>query len=89
MFTSDKNLELNPHHEAVQAFLNKVVQFNARSDTDSEEWKSDKQDLIDIGWIYLEMGYINASGSVLNPLNLTKKLNRISNKNLGLESKAG
>jgi len=56
MFTSDKNLELNPHHEAVQAFLNKVVQFNARSDTDSEEWKSDKQDLIDIGWIYLEMG---------------------------------
>lgn len=35
------------------------------------------------------MAYINASGQVLNVLNLTKKLNRITNKNLGKDAKAG
>lgn len=34
------------------------------------------------------MAYINASGQVLNPNNLTKKLNRISNRNLGVDAKA-
>lgn len=56
---------------------------------ESDEYKNLKQECIDIGWIYLEYAYINASGSVLNPLSLTKKLNRITNRNLGVDAKAG
>lgn len=35
------------------------------------------------------MAQINASGQVLNALSLTKKLNRITNRNLGKDAKAG
>lgn len=55
-FSSDKTLELNPHHEAVQAFLEKVQNLNKLNDQESEEYKDLKQECIDIGWIYLEMG---------------------------------
>lgn len=35
------------------------------------------------------MAYINASGQVLNAISLTKKLNRITNRNLGRDANAG
>lgn len=35
------------------------------------------------------MAYINASGQVLNAISLTKKLNRITNRNLGKDANAG
>lgn len=54
-FSSDKTLELNPHHEAIQAFLEKVKDLNQIEDQESDEYKNTKQDLIDVGWIYLEM----------------------------------
>jgi len=51
MFTSDKNLEFNPHHEAIQALLKKTEQLNDIEDKDSDDYKTQKQDLIDAGWI--------------------------------------
>jgi len=36
MFTSDKNLEFNPHHEAIQALLTKVKQLDDVEDKESE-----------------------------------------------------
>jgi len=85
---ADKTLEINPHHEAMQSFLQKVIDYNALTD-DDEAKKKLKQECIDIGFIYLEMAYINASGQVLNALSLTKKLNRITNRNLGRDANAG
>lgn len=50
MFSSDKTLELNPHHEAIQAFLEKVKGMQ-ELDHETEDYKTLKQECIDLGWI--------------------------------------
>lgn len=85
---ADKTLELNAHHEAIQAFREKIMNYNQMTEDDDAKKKL-KQECIDLGFIYLEMAYINASGQVLNAISLTKKLNRITNRNLGRDANAG
>lgn len=42
-------LELNPHHEAIQAFLQKVHKYNDMPD--DEDKAAVKQECVDLGWI--------------------------------------
>jgi len=53
---AEKTLELNPHHEAIQAFLGKVVNLaELEQGGDEEAHKRAKQECVDLGFIYLEM----------------------------------
>jgi hypothetical protein len=47
---ADKTLELNPHHEAIQSFRQKVIDYNALGEDDDQKKKL-KQECIDIGFI--------------------------------------
>lgn len=47
---ADKTLEINPHHEAIQAFLIKVQTYNDLEDED-EQKKKLKQECVDLGFI--------------------------------------
>jgi len=47
---ADKSLELNPHHEAMQAFLIKIQHLNDMSEDDDSKKKL-KQECVDLGFI--------------------------------------
>jgi len=47
---ADKTLELNAHHEAIQAFREKIMNYNAMTEDDDAKKKL-KQECIDLGFI--------------------------------------